>query len=258
MVRTRAKMEQRMETLEIGKLATDEALIRMEDRLENLMVAMNRQFETMNERMTDMQNQNRDGRRSRSPHRHRSRTSNSPNTSRGNSTHSHTNNHRRREENPRFPIQPGRKIDLPLFNGVGAYNWVIRMERYFRLNNIDEEEMVEASMVAMEDKALNWFHVWESQTEVTDWETLKKSVIRRFQPELIQNPYDPMLSLKQIGSVQEYREEFEMVISHQKNMDRELLRGIFIKGLKKEIKAELKLYVSKSLSEIMEKATLIE
>ncbi|CAH9068044.1 unnamed protein product, partial [Cuscuta europaea] len=71
------------------------------------------------------------------------------------------------------------------------------MERYFRLNNIDDDEKVEASMVAMEDRALNWFHLWENQTEETSWEALKKSIIRRFQPEIIQNPYGPILSLKQ-------------------------------------------------------------
>ncbi|CAH9084507.1 unnamed protein product [Cuscuta europaea] len=59
------------------------------------------------------------------------------------------------------------------------------MERYFRLNDIEEEEKVEASRVAMEDRALNWFHSWEYRTEETNWDTPKKSIIRRFQPELI-------------------------------------------------------------------------
>ncbi|CAH9092671.1 unnamed protein product [Cuscuta europaea] len=111
--------------------------------------------------------------------------SHSPVHSRGNSVHSNVNYHRHTDEHTRLPECTGRKIDLPLFNGEGAYNWIIQMEKYFRLNDIEEEEKVEASRVAMEDRVLNWFHSWEYRTEETNWDTLKKSIIRRFQPELI-------------------------------------------------------------------------
>ncbi|CAH9127383.1 unnamed protein product, partial [Cuscuta epithymum] len=132
------------------------------------------------------------------------------------------------------------------------------MERYFRLNLIEEGDKVEASVVAMEERALNWFQWWETQTEERNWEALKEAIIRRFQPDLIQNPYGPMLSLKQRGTVKEYREEFEMVIAPQRNFDRDILRGIFINGLKPEIKSELKLFNSRSLAEIMDTSLLIE
>ncbi|CAH9130268.1 unnamed protein product [Cuscuta epithymum] len=67
-----------------------------------------------------------------------------------------------------------------------------------------------------------------------------------------------MLSLKQTGSVQEFRDEFEMVIAPQINVDMEILRGIFLNGLQTEIKAELKLHNSSSLNEIMDRALLIK
>ncbi|CAH9138406.1 unnamed protein product [Cuscuta epithymum] len=132
------------------------------------------------------------------------------------------------------------------------------MERYFRVNHIQEEEQVEAAVVAMEGRAINWFIWWEHQIERRNWETLKTSIIRRFQPDLIQNPYGPMLSLKQTGTVQEFRDEFEMVITPQINIDAEILKGIFINGLKVEIKAELKMHNSSSLAEVMDMAILIE
>ncbi|CAH9101834.1 unnamed protein product [Cuscuta europaea] len=244
MVRTRAKMEHRVDSLERNLL---EVRTKLQLELRSAMESINASMAAMNEKLATTVGA-----------RGRSRSPISPVHSRGNSVHSNTNDHRHGDVYSRIPVRNGRRIDLPLFNGEGAYNWIIRMERYFRLNNIDEDEKVEASMVAMEDRALNWFHLWENQTEETSWETLKKSIIRRFQPELIQNPYGPIPSLKQTGTVLEYREEFEMVMAPQQNMDTDLLKGIFITGLKKEVKSELKLYASKSLTETMDRAIMIE
>ncbi|CAH9115968.1 unnamed protein product [Cuscuta europaea] len=247
MVRTRGKMEQRLEAVERSRTTMEEALLRMETMMQN----MSGRIDTMSE---DHHHRGR----SRSHHSHHSRPSPSPAVSRGNSAHSNPAIHRRHDEYNRFPVHTGRKVDLPLFNGDGAYNWLVRMERYFRLNYIAEEDKLEVSVVAMEDRALNWFQWWELQTEEKNWESLKESIIRRFQPDLLQNPYGPMLSLKQAGTVEAYRDEFEMIIAPQKNVDREILRGVFLAGLKPEVKAELKLHQSRSLAEVMDMALLVE
>ncbi|CAH9084460.1 unnamed protein product [Cuscuta epithymum] len=247
MVRTRGKMEQRLEAVERSRTTMEETLLRMETMMQN-----------MTGRIDTMSDEFRQRGRSRSHHSHRSRPSPSPAVSRGNSAYSNHTYHRRRDEYARFPVNMARKVDLPLFNGDGAYNWLVRMERYFRLNHITEDDKLEVSVVAMEDRALNWFQWWEHQTEEKNWESLKESVIRRFQPDLLQNPYGPMLSLKQTGTVRDYRDEFELTIAPQRTVDREILRGIFITGLKEEVKAELKLYNPRSLTDVMDVALQIE
>ncbi|CAH9105249.1 unnamed protein product [Cuscuta epithymum] len=113
-------------------------------------------------------------------------------------------------------------------------------------------------MIAMEERALNWFQWWEEKTKERSWECFKTALVRRFQPELVQNPFGPMLSIKQTGRVMEYREQFELVVAPLRNTDEEMLKGIFINGLIEEVKAELKLYPSTSLSELMDLAQLLE
>ncbi|MCI61915.1 hypothetical protein A2U01_0083172, partial [Trifolium medium] len=70
----------------------------------------------------------------------------------------------------------------------------------------------DAVMIALE-KALNWFQWWEDQTPLRTWEAFKDAVIHRFQPGLLRNPLGPLLSLKQSGTVMEYREKFELMVA---------------------------------------------
>ena len=65
----------------------------------------------------------------------------------------------------------------------------------------------------MEGKALTWFHWWQENATFQSWGLLKNTIIKRFHPELIQNPFELLLGLCQGGSVREFREKFEMYSS---------------------------------------------
>ncbi|MCI25447.1 hypothetical protein A2U01_0046638, partial [Trifolium medium] len=47
-------------------------------------------------------------------------------------------------------------VEQILFKGEDAYGWLVRIERY-RLNGVHTQDKVDAVILAMEDKALNWF-----------------------------------------------------------------------------------------------------
>jgi len=57
--------------------------------------------------------------------------------------------------------------------------------------------------------ASSWYQLWEEQSQELNWEGFKGSLIRRFQPGLVQNPFGPLVSIKQTGSVIKYMEKFE-------------------------------------------------
>lgn len=50
-----------------------------------------------------------------------------------------------------------RKLDLPTFDGTNPDGWILRAERYFKFHHLDEEDKVEAAVVALEGDALLWF-----------------------------------------------------------------------------------------------------
>ncbi|KAJ1382954.1 hypothetical protein SESBI_43769 [Sesbania bispinosa] len=122
----------------------------------------------------------------------------------------------------------GRKLEIPIFSGDDAYGWINRVERYFKVNDMDYYEKLGAVLVALEDRALNWYHWWEEQTPSPSWVQFKEAVIRRFQP----NPI-------------EKREPSNV----EKN---------FLNGLREELQVELKLYNMGSLSKLIDRALLLE
>ncbi|XP_004514016.3 uncharacterized protein [Cicer arietinum] len=112
--------------------------------------------------------------------------------------------------------------------------------------------------MALEGKALSWYHWWEKCNPNPNWEGFKIAVVRRFQPSMVQNPFEQLLSLKQTGTVDEYVEDFEKYVGAMRTIDQEFVRGIFLNGLKQELQAEVKLYELNSLSEMIQKVILIE
>ncbi|CAH9067743.1 unnamed protein product [Cuscuta epithymum] len=160
--------------------------------------------------------------------------------------------------NQRHHHHTGRKIDMPIFNGEDVCGWLLRMNCYFRLNNTEEEDKIDVAVVAMEDQALSWFQWWEGQAHRQTWESFTAALTKRFQPNLVQDPLGPLLSLKQKGSVKEYRDKFETAIASQGHLTEEVLKGVFIKGLKKDIRAELKLHTTRTLAKVMDTTSLIE
>lgn len=47
-----------------------------------------------------------------------------------------------------------RKLEIPLFNGDEVQGWFIRVDRYFRVNEVKESEKLNAVVIALEDRAL--------------------------------------------------------------------------------------------------------
>jgi len=151
-----------------------------------------------------------------------------------------------------------RKLDIPVFIGEDAYGWTNRLERYFRLKEVTEDERMQAVLIALEGKALNWFQWWETCNPKPTWDAFKIAVVRRFQPTMLDNPFEVLLGLKQTGQVEEYIENFEQYAGFLKNVEQDYLVGIFLNGLTEGIKAEVKLHEPKSLAELMMKAKMVE
>ena len=132
------------------------------------------------------------------------------------------------------------------------------MERYFEVTGVPEDQWLYVAKIAMEGKALPWFRWWEENATSQSWASFKKAVIKRFQLEFVQNPFETLLSIKQEGLVRDFRKKFEMYSSLLKVTERRYLLGLFLNGLKDEVRAELKLQSYHTLDELMDLAKLVE
>ena len=82
--------------------------------------------------------------------------------------------------------------------------------------------------------------------------------MQRFQPELIQNPFEILVGIKQEGSVREFNEQFKMYSRPLKITEWRYLLRLFLNGLKDEVRAELKLHSFHTLEQLMNLAKMVE
>ena len=94
--------------------------------------------------------------------------------------------------------------------------------------------------------------------EVDDWDSFKSALMRRLEPAMAYSPYSVLFILKQDGSMQEYRTRFEACAGQLKVHERKYCKTIFLNGLKEEVRAELILHPIEMLSQMMDKAELID
>lgn len=142
-----------------------------------------------------------------------------------------------------------RKLKVPVFYGDDASGWTNRVERYFELKEMNDNEKLQAVMIAMEGKALTWYKWWEFCVQNPTWEDFKSAVIQRFQPSMLQSPFELVLSLKQTGSVEEYRSSLSNMQALFNVLNPAYLKHIFLNGLKEVTRVELKLHTVEGLSE---------
>ena len=131
-----------------------------------------------------------------------------------------------------WPQQKWQKLTIPIFDGEHVFGWTSRVEWYFELEGVGDHEKIQAAKIAMEGKALTWYQWWGFCAWNSTWEDLKLAIIRRFEPSILQNPGESLPSLRQTGTVEEYREQFELYAEPLVMAEREHLKAFFLNGLK--------------------------
>lgn len=107
-------------------------------------------------------------------------------------------------DNNRFYAIKGRKLEIPVFDGQDPDGWIMRAERYFKLNPLSDEEQIEVAIIAFEGDALRWFQ-WEHRRQpMREWKTLKLRMLKQFRSCAMGSLCEQFLALKQEGSIEDY------------------------------------------------------
>ena len=69
-----------------------------------------------------------------------------------------------------------RNLEIPIFGADDPMSWLTKIERYFRLRTVREEDKLEVVMVTMNGEALGWFQLWESWNPNHSWNGFKITV----------------------------------------------------------------------------------
>jgi hypothetical protein len=134
----------------------------------------------------------------------------------------------------------GKKVKLPVFEGDDPVAWITRAEIYFDVQNTTDDMRVKLARLSMEGATIHWFNLlMETEDELT-WEKLKKSLIARYGSRRLENPFEELSTLKQIGTVEEFVESFELLSSQVGRLPEEQYLGYFMSGLKPQIRRRVR------------------
>lgn len=118
-----------------------------------------------------------------------------------------------------------RKLAIPIFEGEDAFGWTSRVERYFELKGVSNQEKIQEAMVAMEGKALSWYQWWEFCAKNPTWDDFKTALIQRFEPTMLQSPYELLLSLKQTGLWRNTVHNLSCMRDHSEQLNLNISKG---------------------------------
>ncbi|KAD1573182.1 hypothetical protein E3N88_42611 [Mikania micrantha] len=140
------------------------------------------------------------------------------------------------------PYRPYNKIDFPVFSGGDPRGWLLKAEKYFRYYQIPDEVKVEIASMYLEGDALDLYSWLSNDQPITFWEKLVQAFTKNFGSAEYQNPDEFLCGIKQTGSVQEYRQEFAKRSSRVSNWSDHCLLGVFLNGLKDELKSNVRIH----------------
>ncbi|GJX34185.1 RNA-directed DNA polymerase, eukaryota [Tanacetum coccineum] len=125
-------------------------------------------------------------------------------------------------------------------------------------SGIPSEERVLAAAVCMEGEALSWYRWSKGQTLFYSWDGFKRRLLLRFQQTQGGNLYEQFLSIIQEGTAREYVAMFEKLACQLAGVSQSVLEATFIKGLKPDLRAAVRVMKPESLAHAMDLAISIE
>nr|DAD20694.1 TPA_asm: hypothetical protein HUJ06_022157 [Nelumbo nucifera] len=116
------------------------------------------------------------------------------------------------------------KVDFPRFNGDHVEDWLYKCDQFFTLDNTSFAAKVKLAAIHLEGKALQWHH----------------TLMNRFGP-AFDDSMSELMSLKQSGSVVEYMEQFENILTRVE-LTEEYKIICFITGLEYETQMHVRMF----------------
>lgn len=142
-----------------------------------------------------------------------------------------------------------RKIEMHVFSGPLPFDWISRVERFFRFGNYNEEEKLHLVSLSLEGPVLQWFNGEVISDPFVSWEQFTQRMLDRFGGPIDNDPAARLFRIQQEGEIDEYVHEFEALRNQVTGIDEKNLIKVFFNGLKSEMKEVIRLKEPVSLTD---------
>ncbi|XP_035548740.1 uncharacterized protein LOC118349222 [Juglans regia] len=134
------------------------------------------------------------------------------------------------------------RISFPSFQGEDPLGWLYKVNQFFLFYNTPPHHKVRLASFHMEGKAMVWFQEIESTGTFIDWEGFVRVFLARFGPNSYDDPMETLTRLRQTGSVEEYKVEFEAISNRLRRLSDSHKLSCFLSGLKDEIRFQVRMF----------------
>ncbi|KAL1225384.1 hypothetical protein V5N11_009039 [Cardamine amara subsp. amara] len=151
-----------------------------------------------------------------------------------------------------------RKVMMPVFEGVDAFGWIAKVERFFQIGDYSAKEKMRIVSLSLDGRVLSWYNWHTNRRPFLNWMDFKMKLLSRFGVSGIGSPNQRLFALRQNGSLADFVHEFEDLSSQVSNVDDENLECIFLNGLKPEIQDLVLMLKPVGLNVVIEAAVRVE
>ncbi|GJX25621.1 retrotransposon-related protein [Tanacetum coccineum] len=152
------------------------------------------------------------------------------------------------------------KFEFPKFSGDDVQGRLYRVNQFFLLDSIPDNQKVRLVSMHMFDKSLNWHKQFvKKYGENVEWAVYEREVQKCFDS-IFEDPVVELKNLKQVTTVQLYQEQFEALMN-KVELSEAYAVSLFIGGLKDDISMSVRMFKPNTLTDVyclakMQEATL--
>lgn len=151
-----------------------------------------------------------------------------------------------------------KKVVLPTFEGDDPLGWIARAEKFFEVQGVKPTERLRLAFISMEGNVVHWFQFWHQHSKNASWEEFTAALLRRFGSEGRGTVYERLAAVRQKGGVEDFIQEFELLVAQASQTPEDQLMGYFLAGLRPNIRNQVRPHDPKSLIRTMEIARDVE
>jgi hypothetical protein len=152
------------------------------------------------------------------------------------------------------------KLQLPYYDGSGkstARAWVQKLDTYFQLNPMPEEEAIKYAAIHLDGLAHEWWHhgmVTMGHAHITSYVEFTERLIERFDRKDPELHFKELAQLKQWGSLETYISEFQKLAMLVTDVFERRILVLFMDGLADPLRGLIKALNPPTLQEAIKKA----
>jgi hypothetical protein len=139
------------------------------------------------------------------------------------------------------------RLEFPRFDGDDPETWCCRAEQFFDFYETPDAQRLSISAFHMDSKALVWFQELKASNTVSSWLDFVEAIQIRFGQGSYDDPMETLSNLKQDGSLEDYKNKFDILALKVQNLPEAHKLSCFLGGLKEEIRLPLRMFHPKNL-----------